>query len=324
MLKNEALDSTLSKALKKEVVAHKERFTQIYKGKLLEELPSLIGYSGAEDTSIDVLYTQYLLRNNYTVVIGELRDGSLGLLGTLNSGYKTSQNNYLLSMDFNKRDIKFIAPRSVRKEEYNALTYYNTTGNCVAISNKLISYIDDRVVINHYVKELAEICISRYSLSIQARFLTFINTEDPSSQDVNNLVSAIYNGEPFPIVDSNISVMNELIKVFENTAFSSNSPELKSEFQNKLAELNHLIGVQSLSVEKKSGVSNDEARGNKSSTIGFGNVYLKSQQMSLNLLNKRFNKNLKAMYYSDLESDENAHYEGLENDTIELQNEVGE
>lgn len=315
--KTDALDSDLSKALKKEVIAHKQQFTTIYTNKLKEEMPSLIGIENSDQTSIDVLYMQWLLRNNYNVVLGEDNRGEIVILGTIKSLQPLSQFASNQVYEFTHDDIQFIAPERVRLDVYASLTYYNNDGNCVVITNKINNYVSDDIVINHYVKELAEIAVSRYSLSIQARFLTFINSDEPESQNIRNLISDIYNGNPFPIVDSNLSIMDEVIKVFDDSAFSANSAELKSEFQNKLSELNHLIGVQSLSVEKKSGVSNDEARGNKSSTIGFGNVYLKSQQMGLNLLNKKYGLDLKAMFYNDLESEENAHYSDVENSTNE-------
>ena len=81
------------------------------------------------------------------------------------------------------------------------------------------------------------------------------------------------------------------------------STEMKREYQNKISELCNFLGINSLAVDKESGVSDTEANSNRSFTTANSSIYLRGRE-PFDMLNKRFsqderyNFNIKA-YYDD-------------------------
>ena len=80
-------------------------------------------------------------------------------------------------------------------------------------------------------------------------------------------------------------------------------PELKREYQNNIAELNNILGLTALGVDKASGVSDIEAQSNKAYQKANSNVYLKSRNEKLKLLNEKFGLNMKAEYADEIAAD---------------------
>ena len=73
--------------------------------------------------------------------------------------------------------------------------------------------------------------------------------------------------------------------------------EMKREYQNKISELSNFLGINSLAVDKESGVSDTEANSNRSFTTSNSNIYLRGRE-PLNMLNQRFNLDIQP-YYDD-------------------------
>jgi S-adenosylmethionine hydrolase len=103
------------------------------------------------------------------------------------------------------------------------------------------------------------------------------------------MISAIYNGNPFVKLAKTFDIEDHLITI-NNTDLANNLAQLKTEYQNKIAELNALFGINVLAVDKESGVTASEANGNLGYVTMNGNVWLESRQKALDLLNARFNK----------------------------------
>src|SRR5699024_3092475 len=75
-----------------------------------------------------------------------------------------------------------------------------------------------------------------------------------------------------------------------------NFQELKREYQNKISELNNAIGINSLAVEKSSGVSDEEAKSNRGYTTSNANINVDGRNQGMKNLNKRYNLKLEAVY----------------------------
>src|SRR5699024_7936926 len=90
---------------------------------------------------------------------------------------------------------------------------------------------------------------------------------------------------------------------FNNTGTASVFKELKTEFQNKISELNNMLGINSLAVEKSSGVSDTEANSNRAYTTSNANIYLDARNNGLKRLNKRFSLDINAMYNDEVVSE---------------------
>ena len=72
---------------------------------------------------------------------------------------------------------------------------------------------------------------------------------------------------------------------------------MKREYQNKISELSNFLGVNSLAVDKESGVSDTEAKSNRGFTTSNSNIYIRGRE-PFKKLNRRFNLNI-FPYYDD-------------------------
>lgn len=293
--------------LKEKVVHHRERFKQLFKARYLEMLPSLIKYRNAKTVSVDFMKAEVALRNNYDVILGEtLGYGSrkIQVIGWANSQLTTGNPSDLFSMSKLKHGaINFVIPEHLRLPHYEEITHDDEcqSGNFVVLRNKTLNYTSDYEILDHYIDELAEIVLSRYSIAMQVKINT-IFMGDPNDETINELVSDIYNGNPY-IKASKLFDPNEQIYHMENAGIANNFQELKREYQNKIGELNNMLGMNSLAVEKSSGVSDEEAQSNRSYTTSNANIYLDARNNGLEKLNKRYGLNLEAMYNDEVVSE---------------------
>lgn len=298
------LKTELNKDVAEKVIQHRNRFYKIMTGRYFELIPSLIQYQNIDKTEINQLELEFLLRDGQHVVLGLNTNGYVTIVGTINNVFR---NQYGLEKPTNKditNNIKYLIPKKERHANYKLISYGDNGlhGNCVIVRNKFFNFVSDNEVIQHYVDEMAEINASRFSLSMQAKMMTFFIGDE--NESINELVSNLYNGSPYVKV-TNYFDPEEQIYQLNNSGFANNFVELKREYQNKISELNNNLGINSLAVEKSSGVSDVEAKGSQSFTSSNANIYLESRQMALDLLNKRFNLDLSCHYNDNVRSELN-------------------
>ena len=289
------------------VEQHKKNFILLFKARYLEMLPSLIQYENAGVTSIDFLKVEVALRGGYDLAIGRTTKNNLQVLGTVKRK-DTDSNPKLLfpSAPLTHNDIDFIIPEHLRLKSLKEITHYDDceTGDFVVLRNKTLNYTDDHLILNFYVDELAEIVLSRYSLIMQAKINT-IFIGDVGDTTITNLVSEIYRGAPY-ITVTELFDPEEQIYTFNNGNIAQNFVELKREYQNKIAELNNMLGMNALAVEKESGVSDTEAKSNRAYSTTNANIYLDGRNQGLEKLNKRFRDwdlNIQAVYNDEVASE---------------------
>lgn len=314
------IDETLGKSLKEKVIHHRERFTHLFKARYLEMLPSLIKYKNQQSVSVDFMKVEVALRNGYDVVIGETRDGKIKVIGYATTKLTTGNPADLWSSrSLRHGDITFIINPKMRMPYYREITDDDSckTGNFIVLRNKVLNYTSDNEILEHYVDELAEIVLSRYSISMQVKITTLFLGE-PNDETLNQIISDVYNGNPY-ITGSKLFDPDEQIYHMKNDGIAQNFQELKREYQNKVSELNNMLGINSLAVEKASGVSDAEADSNRAYTTSNANIYLDARNNGLRRLNKRYDLQLEASYndeviseFSDLAREEEK--EGESND----------
>ena len=304
MIHFHGIDDTLPKTLKEKVINHRERFAQIFMARYLEMLPSLIAYKSIENLSVDFFKVEVALRNGYDVVIGETRLGNIQVIG-----YVTSQDTKTNPMDLwskkvlTKSNINFIIDKKYQLDIYQEITDLDSclTGNFVVLRNKSIRYVDDLVILKHYVDELAEIVLSRFSISMQVKIATLFKGE-ANDETINEIISDVYNGNPY-IKGTKLFDPNDQIYHMNNQGMAQNFQELKREYQNKISELNNMLGMNSLAVEKSSGVSDTEAQSNRAFTTSNANIYLDGRNNGLKRLNKRYGFKVEAIYNDEVLSE---------------------
>ena len=302
-----------SQVLSEKVLLHKERFKQLFKARYLEMIPSLIQYKNAETVSVDFMKVEVALRSGYDVVLGKTRDESIEVLGYAMSKLSSENPADLWSTSTMRHgDIQFVIPEVKRLPYYKEISHHEKgqTGNFVVLRNKTLNYISDQVILEHYVDELAEIVLSRYSISMQAKINTLFLGE-PNDETLNQMITNIYNGDPY-IKASQLFDPDEQIYHMNNEHVAQNFVELKREYQNKVSELNNMLGINSLAVEKASGVSDEEAKSNRGFTTSNANLYLDGRNHGLEKLNKRFDLQLEAVYNDEVVSEFAQHHKDIE------------
>lgn len=281
--------------LSKKVVEHRDRFYHFFIGRYLEGLANLFYYN---IKPFDKASLEIALRQGYGVAVGLNKFDQLQVLGYINNNqFAFNRPDLLLKpRRYTGRDINFTIPSELLPERANTKNYLEIwsydngcTGDFVVFWNKQINLTNDFEVVDHYASELAEIVASRFSLIIQAKAQTVL-TGDPNDETLNQMISAIYNGNPFVRLAKTFDVDDHLIQI-DNSNLANDLQQLKAEYQTKIAELNSMFGINVLSVEKESGVTASEANGNLGYVTMNGNIWLESRQKALDLLNKRFHKN---------------------------------
>lgn len=302
----EMIDKELNKTLKEKLIHHRERFVQLFKARYQEMLPSLIKYKNTETVSIDFLKVEVALRNGYDVVVGRTKKDNIQVIGYATT--KQSSNNpadLFGSKLMRHGDIKFIIPKYLQLDYYKEISHFDEcmTGDFVVLRNKTIQYVSDYNILDHYTDELSEIVLSRYSISMQVKISTLFQGE-PNDESINQLISDVYNGNPY-IKGSLLFDPEDQIYHMKNEGIAQNFQELKREYQNKISELNNMLGMNSLAVEKSSGVSDEEAKSNRAYTTSNANIYLDGRNNGLEKLNKRYGLEIAAQYNDDVESEFN-------------------
>lgn len=316
-----SIEKELNKTLKEKVVQHKQRFIQLFKARYLEMIPSLIKYKNDQSVSIDFLKVEVALRNGYDVVIGETTNRNIQVIGYATTK-QTKENpaDLFSSQSMRHGDITFVIPKHLRLKYYKEISNDDEcqSGNFVVLRNKTIQYISDYEILDHYIDELAEIVLSRYSISMQVKITTLFLGE-PNDETLNQIISDVYNGNPY-IKGSKLFDPDEQIYHMKNEGIAQNFQELKREYQNKIAELNTMLGINSLAVEKSSGVSDEEAKSNRGYTTSNANIYLDARNHGLKKLNKRYNFKIEALYNDEVTSEFAEFHKEME----EKENEGGE
>lgn len=316
-----SIEKELNKTLKEKVVQHKQRFIQLFKARYLEMIPSLIKYKNDQSVSIDFLKVEVALRNGYDVVIGETTNRNIQVIGYATTK-QTKENpaDLFSSQSMRHGDITFVIPKHLRLQYYKEISNDDQcqSGNFVVLRNKTIQYISDYEILDHYIDELAEIVLSRYSISMQVKITTLFLGE-PNDETLNQIISDVYNGNPY-IKGSKLFDPDEQIYHMKNEGIAQNFQELKREYQNKIAELNTMLGINSLAVEKSSGVSDEEAKSNRGYTTSNANIYLDARNHGLKKLNKRYQLEIEALYNDEVTSEFAEFHKEIE----EKENEGGE
>ena len=293
------IGQSFKEKIKQRVVTHRNRFYKLIYNRYAEILPFTISYENIDERfKVDLIQLESMLRHNYNVVIGEDVTGDIVILGYVNLSNKNNFDYHYLPKTYTKKDINFIINEAYILPEYTQLNQFNKNGNFIVIQNKVYNYINDYEIIEHYAEEIAEISLSRFSLILQAKVMTFFRG-DLNGDDLEEVIDDLFNGAPAIKTSVQFDVNENIIR-FDNGNITSTLTELKREFQNKLSELNSMLGLSSLGVDKESGVSDEEAQSNASFKKSNGNIYLFARNNALKFLNERYEMNIHAEFSENM------------------------
>ena len=306
---NVGVKSELNEDISRRVIEHRNRFRRLIFNRFVEFLPLLINYTDRDKTAIDFIQLETALRSGYQVVVGKARNDQIMILGYIQGQYYKSSNDYFKNFNFNferrlnEKDITYVIPEYLRPTQALEIQHYDncTSGYFIVLRNKPVTLNNDYLIIEHYCDELAEIILSRFSLIMQSKF-SKIFISDINDETVNQFITKLFNGSPYIKIDGYLDPEEDIIDL-GSTHITTALTEMKREYQNKISELCNFLGINSLAVDKESGVSDTEANSNRSFTTANSSIYLRGRE-PFDMLNKRFsqderyNFNIKA-YYDD-------------------------
>lgn len=298
---NVGVKSELNAEVSRRVIEHRNRFRRLIFNRYIEFLPLLINYTNRDSVAIDFLQMESALRNNYQVVVGKARNDQIMVLGYIQGQYYKNSQDYLTNFNFDferrlcEKDITYIIPEYLRPDYALEIQHYDNaaSGDFIVLRNKPVLLNNDFEIIEHYCDELAEIVLSRFSLIMQTKF-SKIFVSDINDGTVNQFITELFNGSPYIKIDGYLDPEEDIIDLGSDFVTNGLS-EMKREYQNKISELSNMLGINSLAVDKESGVSDNEANSNRAFTTANSNIYLKGRQ-PFELLNKRFGLNIVPFY----------------------------
>lgn len=293
------IEQSFKEKIKQRVVSHRNRFYKLIYNRYAEILPLTISYENIDKRfKVDLIQLESMLRHNYNVAVGEDVTGDIVILGYVNLSNNNNFDYHYLPKTYTKKDINFLINEAYILPEYNQLNQYNKNGNFIVIQNKVYNYIDDYEIIEHYAEEIAEISLSRFSLILQSKVMTFFRG-DLNGDELEDVIDDLFNGAPAIKTSVQFDVNENIIR-FDNGNITSTLTELKREFQNKLSELNSMLGLSSLGVDKESGVSDEEAQSNASFKKSNENIYLFARNNALKFLNERYEMDIHAEFSENM------------------------
>lgn len=293
----------LNQEISRRVMKHRNRFRRLIFNRYVEFLPLLINYTNKNTAGINFLQLETGLRQGYQVVIGKARNEEIMILGYIQNHYHKSSKDYFNHFNFSteyrltEKDIIYTIPEYLRPDYALEIQHYDnaTSGDFIVMRNKPVTLSNDYEIIEHYCDELAEVVLSRFSLIMQSKFAKIFKS-DINDETVNQFITQLFNGSPFIKTDGYFDAEEDIIDLESDYVVNALS-EMKREYQNKISELSNFLGINSLAVDKESGVSDTEANSNRSFTTSNSNIYLRGRE-PLQMLNKRFDLDIQP-YYDD-------------------------
>lgn len=299
--KHVGVETELSQDISLRVIEHRNRFRKLIFNRYLEFLPLLINYTNKESVAIDFLQLETALRQGYQVVVGKSRNGQIMILGYIQTNHYKNSSDFMTNFNFNferrlnEKDIYFTIPKYLRPEYALEIQHYDNckSGDFIVLRNKPVTLNNDYDIISHYCDELAEIILSRFSLIMQSKFAKIFKSE-VNDETVNQFITQLFNGSPFIKVSGLFDAEEDIIDLESDYVVNALSA-IKREYQNKISELSNFLGINSLAVDKESGVSDTEANSNRAFTTSNSNIYLRGRD-PLNMLNQRFDLDIQPFY----------------------------
>ena len=298
------IEQSLDEKIKMRMTTHRNAIFRFFKNRYREFLPVVIGYENLNlnDTRIDPIQLEIWLRQGYGVAVGETTRGIM-ILGTVprQSQIYTLGTNYSVS-PLTSKDVNYFISKKIRVKN-KEITYHDgfQSGNMVVIYNKPYQLTNDFEIIDLYAERIAEISLSRFSIYMQAKISTVIRGE-ADDEDVEKITDDLYNGSPFIETTMMFDPDESVLSINNSQEVISALPELKREYQNNIAELNNILGLSALGVDKSSGVSDIEAQSNKAYQKANSNIYLKSRNEKFKLLNEKFGLDIRAEFADEIAS----------------------
>lgn len=294
------------------VIDHKDQWKEETRRRYYEILPCLMKHVGSDWSGVDVSYLERLLKSDsvYGVAVGENKHGVVTILGRIKNYDKEFDTYTRLT----EKDIDWVIPKEYRPAKCTQIWRLNdcVDGEFVVFKDKTYKKVNDKTLIKNRVSLMGEVELSRFSLILQAKFQTFFKG-NLNGGDLNDIIDQFMSG--YPVIDVGLK-FDEMINIFhiENPELAANLSLMKDEANNLMSDLNAWLGINSLAVDKASGVSDSESNANTPFVSANSDIYIPGRQEPWDDLCKRFGKpKVSVGYNSNLVNDLNEIEEKEEN-----------
>src|SRR5699024_668059 len=221
----------LNQDISRRVMEHRNRFRRLIFNRYVEFLPLLINYTNKNTVSINFLQLETGLRQGYQVVIGKARNEEIMILGYIHNHYYKNSEDYFNHFNFSteyrltEKDIIYTIPEYLRPDYALEIQHYDNarSGDFIVMRNKPVNLSND--------------------------------------ETVKQIITQLFNESPFIKTDGYFDAEEDIIELESDYVVNALS-EMKREYQNKSSELSNFLGINSLAVDKESGVSDTEANSN--------------------------------------------------------------
>lgn len=308
--RGEGVAVDLSQSLRLKVIAHRDRYFKLMTGRYMEVLYNLRQYKNLPP-SINKYKLESYLRQGRDVIIGNNAYGVACILGlSMNSFSPSNPYGTYTPMPLTSDAIQWTIPKEYipvgvlsGEHKLKEITELDNgaTGDFVVLRNKPIQHISDFELMQLHISALAELEASLFSLIIQAKVGTVIQTEIDSN-DYEKLVESIYNGAPFVHTTELLNVEENILSL-GNPEVATRIKELKDDKNSRAEELNNSLAINSAGVQKQSGVSEAEVNSNNDEISAVANMYINGIQEPFNLFNHRFGTDYQVFFNEIPKSD---------------------
>jgi hypothetical protein len=319
--------------LELKIISHRNNYYKNKIGLYVELLANIIKYrfTSPELLSVDWLLVENTLRRGYFPVICPNALGVFGMWGYVKNYWSINNNETLL---FSSKVVDYdsiiwtIHKNLIPKKtpDFHEITKLDDceTGQFIVMKNKPFQMVSDYAIMIQHIEAMTEIESSKFSLYMQSKALV-VPKGDENDESLNVFISKYYNSGLFMKASKRFDPETDITKL-DNTDLASRIVELQRAQDNEVVSLNSDIGMDSLGINKESGVSDIEATSGDPYSKSRANTYLNARNNALILLNKRFNFDVKAEFDNNISGeitnkDESDNNNEMDNDNRRNHNE---
>lgn len=290
-MNNNKIKSEKKEFLAEMVVRHTNDHYRLICNRYFEALPYLMQYAGAPSSLYATKLNSYL-KKGYDVAVGRSRQGNLVVYGWTRSPMTNTNPELMIeTYRLTGAQITWTLPVQYRPENYMFIQEITPDDNCqtgefIILRDKSITTMNDVRLIKHYAQTLAEIEKTRFSIVLQARISKILKADEIDDDDFNQLVTMLYNGQPYITSDIDFDADNiidlEAVKTYETLK------EVSATYKDTENQLYSKLGISTIGSTKESGINDIEAKAGDGIANLYRNIYITSLQEPFNWLGVRF------------------------------------
>lgn len=289
---NKGVDIEQSKQLELMVINHRNQARAWFIGKYYEIIMNLRSYYNLP-TTVNQRRMEEFLRWGYDVALGLDKFKRFVILGYISNNQTISNpaNTWGFYPRLRGSDINWVIDESMRPEDPKELTDLHKDGNFIVVRNKPISFTSDIQMLKLWGDKYAEAEASYFSMIIQAKTNTFIQTDaGVGDETANQIATAVYNARPTVKVSKFVHPERDIIPMSLGTR-GDDLKTMREIQQNIFNELNTQFGIDAAGITKESGTSDAEVHSNDDSVMAVALTYTRGIQEPFDWWNAAYDKN---------------------------------